>query len=237
MTLSITDSTMKIFQLYLAALLGALAKAAAFSTGLGTYTRTRPQCPAAVSIGRKIPVGVSPIVSPLWSSSTGVQEPDEDDRPKPLRATLRGITGFSLTAVRASLRAATGVSITTIVKTIVGAFPLWLRYFMQPFLILYYTPLMIMKSWVGETKTSRAEAMAAHEKLVEGWKKAIVAAENAQAGGYWPIHVDSDSNIVTAFPPDPEAINVNPPDPNQQVVDVNKAVLQSVEIADAEAEK
>lgn len=143
----------------------------------------------------------------------------------PLRATLRGITGFSLTALRASLRAATGISITSTTKAFVGLFPLWFRYFMQPFLVLYYAPLMLMRSWVGETRTSKAEKRAAHEKLVEGWKHAIEVAEAAQANEYWPIHVDADGNIVTSMPPEPEDVWTQSP--------LNEAVLESVEVADA----
>jgi hypothetical protein len=143
----------------------------------------------------------------------------------PLRATLRGITGFSLTALRASLRAATGISITSTTKALVGLFPLWFRYFMQPFLVLYYAPLMMMRSWVGETKTSKAEQMAAHEKLVEGWKHAVEVAEAAQANEYWPVHVDADGNIVASMPPQPEDVWTQSP--------LNEAVLESVEVADA----
>ena len=164
------------------------------------------------------------------SSENGVSESSTDNKSRrgifyPLRATLRGITGFSLTALRTSLRAATGISITSTTKAIVGLFPLWFRYFMQPFLVLYYAPLMLMRSWVGETKTSKAEKRAAHEKLVEGWKHAIEVAEAAQANEYWPIHVDEDGNIVASMPPEPEDVWTQNP--------LNEAVLESVEVADA----
>lgn len=141
------------------------------------------------------------------------------------RATLRGITGFSLTALRASLRAATGVSVTATTKAIVGAFPLWFRYFMQPFLVLYYAPLMIIRSWVGETKTARADQLAAHKKVVEGWKHAVEVAEASQASGYWPVHVDEGGNIVANLPPEPNDVWTQ--------TDLNEAVLESVEAADA----
>ena len=164
------------------------------------------------------------------SSENGVSESSTGNKSRrgifyPLRATLRGITGFSLTALRASLRAATGISITSTTKAFVGLFPLWFRYFMQPFLVLYYAPLMLMRSWVGETKTSKAEKRAAHEKLVEGWKHAIEVAEAAQANEYWPIHVDADGNIVASMPPEPEDVWTQNP--------LNEAVLESVEVADA----
>jgi hypothetical protein len=52
---------------------------------------------------------------------------------------------------------------------------------------MYYTPLMILKYFIGSTKTSKDEAFASHEKITEGWKDAIRAAEQAQE--CWPLHV------------------------------------------------
>mmetsp|Transcript_33228 Transcript_33228/g.98003 ORF Transcript_33228/g.98003 Transcript_33228/m.98003 type:complete len:276 (-) Transcript_33228:135-962(-) len=168
--------------------------------------------------------------SPGDSNGDSISDSSNTKKPRrgifaPFRATMRGITGFSLTALRASLRAATGISITATSKAFVGLFPLWFRYFMQPFLVLYYAPLMMMRSWVGETRTSKAEQMAAHEKLVEGWKHAIEVAEAVQANEYWPVHVDADGNIVASMPPEPEDVWTQNP--------LNEAVLESVEIADA----
>jgi len=52
---------------------------------------------------------------------------------------------------------------------------------------------MIMKYFLlGSTKTSKKEALASHEKIVEGWKDAIRAAEQAQE--YWPLHVTGRLN-------------------------------------------
>jgi len=92
-------------------------------------------------------------------------------------------------------------------------------------LVLYYAPLMIIRSWVGETKTAKADQLAAHEKIVEGWKHAIEVAEASQANGYWPIHVDDEGNIITNLPPEPTDV--------WSQSDLNEAVLESVEAADA----
>jgi len=154
-----------------------------------------------------------------------------------LRATLRAATGFSLTALRATLRAATGISVTGTMKTILGLFPTWFRYFLQPFLVLYYAPLMILRGLVGPTRTARADARAAHEAIVEGWKDAVRVAEGAQEGGYWPVHVDDDGNIIAALPPEPDLILGNVPasamttklDPD----DVADAVFESVEYVES----
>lgn len=133
---------------------------------------------------------------------------------------MRATTGFSLTALRATLRAATGVSISGTLKAILGVFPTWFRYFLQPFLILYYWPLMYMRAVVGTTKTARAEAMASHEAVVEGWKQAIEVAEGVQRDGYWPVHVNDDGFIEAVLPPEPDA-----------VIDTTDAIAESMEIA------
>ena len=52
---------------------------------------------------------------------------------------------------------------------------------------MYYTPLMILKYYIGSTKGSKQEALAAHETVIEGWKDAIRAAEVAQES--LPLHV------------------------------------------------
>lgn len=61
---------------------------------------------------------------------------------------------------------------------------------MQPFLILYYTPLIILRSMVGSTSTSREEARQAHEHFVDGLKEAVKVAEKVNKDGYWPVHVN-----------------------------------------------
>ena len=46
---------------------------------------------------------------------------------------------------------------------------------------------MIIKYVIGSTKTSKDEAYAAHELIIEGWKDAIRATEEVQDS--WPLHV------------------------------------------------
>ena len=65
-----------------------------------------------------------------------------------------------------------------------------MRSFMQPFLILYYTPLIILQSMIGSTSTSNREARQSHELFVEGVKNAVEVAEKVNEGGYWPVHVN-----------------------------------------------
>jgi hypothetical protein len=110
-----------------------------------------------------------------------------------LRTSLRATTGFSLTALRTALRTLTGVSITGVVKTLVGLLPPWFRYFLQPFLILYYVPLLVLKGMVGSTSTSKREASEEHDKLVNYWKDAIMLAETRSAS--WPLHVKADGTL------------------------------------------
>jgi hypothetical protein len=44
-----------------------------------------------------------------------------------LRNTMRATTGFSLTTLRAVVRASTGISVTQTMKNIIGLFPAWVR--------------------------------------------------------------------------------------------------------------
>jgi len=116
-----------------------------------------------------------------------------------IRQSFRTTTGLSLTATRTALRGLTGVSVTASMRMLFGVFPPWFRYFLQPFFILYYTPLMIVKCFLlGSTKTSKEEALAAHEKVIEGWKDAIRAAEQMQE--YFPLHVSDEGKIESLTP-------------------------------------
>uniref|UniRef100_A0A7S4V692 Uncharacterized protein n=1 Tax=Ditylum brightwellii TaxID=49249 RepID=A0A7S4V692_9STRA len=109
-----------------------------------------------------------------------------------MRSTMRAATGFSLTTLRATLRVTTGISVTGTMRAIMSILPLWFRFFLQPFLIMYYVPLLMLRGLIGPTKTYKSEAMAAHQQLVSNWSDAIKAAEAAQKGGYWPVHVDGE---------------------------------------------
>jgi len=168
----------------------------------------------------------------LSSNESAQQVKKVDDNST--RSALRKLTGFSLTAFRLSVRAttatmrttlrtATGVSMTGMMSAFVGIFPLWIRSFFQPFLILYYTPLMILRSLVGTTRTSNQEARQAHEHFVEGWKKAVEVAEKVNEDGYWPVHVSENGGIEFNGLPDPkDVINTN---------ELANAIVDSVEVA------
>jgi hypothetical protein len=116
-----------------------------------------------------------------------------------LRDKFRQGTGFSLTAFRSAWRAATGVSLSalyastaltaglwirTISALVLGIFPAWFRYFIQPFLVLYYAPIFILRGLSGPT---RKNAIAKHELVIDGWKEAIGFAEKAEVDGYRPV--------------------------------------------------
>ena len=110
-----------------------------------------------------------------------------------IRASARVTTRVSLTATRKFLRTLTGVSVTGAMKALVGLLPPWCRYFLQPFLIIYYVPLVVLKGFIGSTSTTKKDASVVHEKLVDYWKEAIKMAENQSAS--WPLHVTSDGRL------------------------------------------
>lgn len=150
---------------------------------------------------------------------------DNETSSHPWRTRLRRLTGVSLTASRATMRALTGLSLTTIyasvlaisgawvrqtMKLILSIFPTWLRYFLQPFLVLYYAPLFILRNWTGPT---RREARTAHEHFVEGWKHAVELADDKTS--YWPIHVNAQGDFEKDF----------------AEIDLNEGIEESVEVA------
>jgi len=170
-------------------------------------------------------------MSPLFNTPTAINnDHDNDDENLPtyggllgkitgvsmsaIRQSVRTTTGLSLTATRTALRTLTGVSVTATMKHLFGIFPPWFRYFLQPFFIMYYTPLMILKYFIGSHKNAKKEAFAAHEKIVEGWKDAIRAAEVAQE--FWPLHITEDGQIESLTP---------------QSVPINDAILESLDVA------
>ena len=61
-----------------------------------------------------------------------------------LRDTLRGVTGFSLTACRATWRAATGISLTAIYASTVAFTGLWIRKIM-------HAVLSVFPAWVSQS--------------------------------------------------------------------------------------
>jgi hypothetical protein len=149
--------------------------------------------------------------------------------PRPLRQRLRALTGFSLTAIRTTIRTATGLSATAIyattlaatgawirqaMKVLLDVFPTWFRYFVQPFLVLYYVPLFMLRNIAGPT---RSNAKHKHELIMESWKDAVETADKVRAD--WPLHVHNG-----VFETDDDG------------VDVNEVVAEAVQIAFAAQE-
>ena len=53
--------------------------------------------------------------------------------------------------------------------------------------------LMIRYWMVGPSQEYVEESRKGHEKVVEGWRKAVEVAEKANKDGYWPVHVNGKS--------------------------------------------
>jgi hypothetical protein len=156
---------------------------------------------------------------------------NQDPKPGSARSRLRRATGFSMTACRATLRAATGISLTAVYASTLAAtsayvrkamalilspLPAWFRYFLQPFLILYYAPLFILRNLAGPTGKQARET---HELFVGGFKSAVDAAEE-KADGYWPVHVTEEGDIVSVEPPTQQSA---------KQLDINEGIAKSVE--------
>lgn len=164
------------------------------------------------------------IYTSLSSKDYAVETSDVVDEVT-VRSKLRKVTGFSLTALRATMRTATGISLTALyvsalavsgfwirqtMRIILDIFPTWARYFVQPFLVLYYVPLFMLRNITAPKRRERKEA---HDTLVESWKQAVAIAEHSSS--YWPIHINEDGEI--------ERVVEN--------IDVNDAIAQAVEIS------
>jgi len=121
------------------------------------------------------------------------------------RATLRGITGISLSAIYAGALAASGLWIRKTMSAVLSVFPSGFRYFLQPFLVLYYTPLILIKSLTSPT--TRKRAVAKHETVLEAWKEAVVVAEKTEKDGYWPVVVNDEGYFELSKPPSVDGIS------------------------------
>eukprot|EP00980_Cylindrotheca_fusiformis_P001548 scaffold350_cov133-Cylindrotheca_fusiformis.AAC.19 len=153
-----------------------------------------------------------------------------------LRDKLRQATGFSLTTFRSGWRAFSGVSlralyggtaisaglwIRTISALVLGMFPAWFRYFIQPILVLYYAPIFILRGLSGP---ARKNAIAKHKLIVDGWKKAIDFVQQAENDGYQPVKWnDEGSYFEMTKPPKPTKLS-----DDEQLAD---AVAESIDHA------
>ncbi|GKY94666.1 hypothetical protein MPSEU_000432000 [Mayamaea pseudoterrestris] len=100
------------------------------------------------------------------------------------------MTGISATAIYTSAVALSGAWIRTIMALVLNIWPTWLRYFVQPFLVLYYAPLLILRNLAGP---NRSNARRSHDHFVEGWKRAVQVADGSTQ--YWPVHVNSANEL------------------------------------------
>lgn len=153
----------------------------------GAYTFSAP---ARVVVGNVAGVNLRTNNSLLQNSSMRDAEIEKEGLFRSVRVALRTATGFSLTATRTACRTLTGVSISAVFAKVLSIFPLFFRFFLQPLLILYYTPIVLLKAFVGPSKEYVNERRNAHEVLVKGWTQAVQAAEKASENGYWPVTVD-----------------------------------------------
>ena len=62
---------------------------------------------------------------------------------------------------------------------------------------MYYVPILIVRYYVvGPSQQYVEDSRKGHEKLVDGWRKAVEAAEKAHADGYWPVHLNGELHIL-----------------------------------------
>mmetsp|Transcript_26723 Transcript_26723/g.58588 ORF Transcript_26723/g.58588 Transcript_26723/m.58588 type:complete len:260 (+) Transcript_26723:182-961(+) len=141
------------------------------------------------------------------------------------RRTLRGITGISLTTLYAGTLAATGLWIRKIMSMVLSIFPSSFRYFMQPFLVLYYTPLILLRTLTSPT--NRKRALAKHETVVQAYKEAVTLAEETEKKGYWPVVVSDDGYFELTKPPSVGDADGNGGDNDKMA----EAMAEAVELA------
>ena len=143
------------------------------------------------------------------------------------RATLRSLTGISLTAIYAGALAASGLWIRKTMSTLLSVFPSGFRYFLQPFLVLYYTPLIIVRSLARPT--IRKRAVAKRETILAAWKEAVDVAEKTERDGYWPVVVNEEGYFELAKPPSVDGVEL--PDEDDKLAEAMAATVeQAMEI-------
>jgi hypothetical protein len=191
------------------------------------WCERRPLSPSMIGYSYRLTTTSIGVI--VLAASDGVEQPPNYEHTA--RARLRTLTGFSLTALRATMRAATGISLTALyastlaasgvwirqtMKVILSIVPAWARYFVQPFLIIYYAPLFILRSI---SAPQRNQGVKKHDALVESWKQAVETAD--QSTSYWPLHLDKNGDFEADI----------------AEMDLTDAVAQSVELAMEEHRK
>jgi hypothetical protein len=133
--------------------------------------------------GVDIDTGGLPVV-PTMSPMARVRQQLAGVSVTALRTTIRTATGVSLTALYASTLAVSGVWIRQVMRLILSIFPSWARYFVQPFLVLYYVPLYMLRS-ISSPKTRNENSVA------EGWYQPVETETLDQRPSYWPLDLSS----------------------------------------------
>jgi len=103
-------------------------------------------------------------------------------------------------------------------KVILGVFPAWMRYFVQPFLVIYYVPLFLLRNLSSPSSRGNSSAAAKHKAFVASWKQAVETAD--EKSSYWPLHVGTDGEF----------------EKDMSELDVNETILESMEVAAASSE-
>merc|ERR1711957_826391 len=95
---------------------------------------------------------------------------------------------------------------------------------------LYFTPVMVLKSLCDRPKNYN-EDLAAHEKLVNGWKNAVKRAELVQNGEYWPVHVNADGDIEVVEPPSSSSSSDTATKEQSKTVILADAIVDSLDVS------
>lgn len=153
-------------------------------------------------LSNRLPLTRVSVLALSSDSSSGVElSPAEKSKAADPARRSRSVTGYSIAAFRTTLRAATGISLTAVyastlaisgawvrqtMKVILSIFPSWARYFVQPFLIVYYVPLYMLRSMSSPQRQSYSEEK---EKMIASWKETSVGGSTSddQNTSYWPL--------------------------------------------------
>jgi len=111
-------------------------------------------------------------------------------------------------------------------SVLLSLFPSGFRYFLQPFLVLYYTPLILLRSVTSPI--NRKRAMAKHETVIEAWKDAVNVAEQTERDGYWPVAVNDDGYFELTKPPSVDGVVLAATSTTDTTTDNDSDTVQSM---------
>jgi len=175
------------------------------STGMPiTHTSHSPRQPQRAAAAMS-PLFSSVSASIMQATTTPEQQeehPHKKERKlgplKTLRATMRAATGLSLTAMYLSVVGFTSWIVRETMAVLLSILPTGVRYFLQPFLILYYVPLYMLRNWTSPKK--RRERSDLYAVMKDDFKQGLQAADAAQEAGYWPIQMNDNKWKISPPP-------------------------------------